>query len=614
MSFLYRSLRFLRSMCAPITAVICFSCLLTFIFILYQPTPGPGIKQRLGWQSWDSISMSSEDLAAASSTSNGSTSQDQGGNSSIELPEGVDWWNVSGIPGLGQDKVDTTSFPLDVWAPLLPHDTGLSEVSVTHCYMDPIIAGDLCAPSTTTEKDAIRGPWVRVDRNLNDESGYMSGFLSIWYRRTRRLDINLIDSIRLLPSQEEPSPLDGWTKVDKSLRTGVYHANPLFLWYHVGKTAGEMTSDDKGQIITEIDVLFGEDVPWWGFEKLEPPTMYRKDDIVEGTYITIRKGVHPVPKAPPLHFSRDGKFKIMQIADLHYSVSVGSCRDMRTGETLDKLCTSPDGPGSDNLTNTLLARMLDAEKPDLVVFTGDQLNGQGSSWDPRSVLAKFAKEVWGRGIPWAAVFGNHDSENGMDREDQMKLMEAMPYSLAQRGPRDLHGVGNYVLKVLSADPLAKPNAMMFFHMPLPEAYSTPDKNPSTQRPLDVGLSGLEPNGNADSSDGFFEKALLNATESIHVNAQAGSETRPKQEVKVVANGHSHITENCRRVKGVWMCFGGGGSYSGYGKVGFDRRFRVYEISEYGEKIRTWKRLEGVEAEPEGHVVDDMVLVGPGATP
>ncbi|KAJ3859665.1 Metallo-dependent phosphatase-like protein [Lentinula novae-zelandiae] len=697
MSLLYRSLRFLRSMCAPITAVICFSCLLTFIFILYQPTPGPGIKQRLGWQSWDSISMSSEDLAAASSTSNGSTSQDQGGNSSIELPEGVDWWNVNGIPGLGQDKVDTTSFPLDVWAPLLPHDTGLSEISVTHCYMDPIIAGDLCAPSTTTEKDAIRGPWVRVDRNLNDESGYMSGFLSIWYRRTRRLDINLIDSIRLLPSQEEPSPLDGWTKVDKSLRTGVYHANPLFLWYHVGKTAGEMTSEDKGQIITEIDVLFGEDVPWWGFEKLEPPTMYKKDDIVEGTYITIRKGVHPVPKAPPLHFSRDGKFKVMQIADLHYSVSVGSCRDMRTGETLDKLCTSPDGPGSDNLTNTLLARMLDAEKPDLVVFTGDQLNGQGSSWDPRSVLAKFAKEVWGRGIPWAAVFGNHDSENGMDREDQMKLMEAMPYSLAQRGPRDLHGVGNYVLKVLSADPsmthlltlyfldsgsyskgffnfwgmftptaydwlrqdqidwflresasinmierpftpdgakdlssinwarqtdqltpqthrLAKPNAMMFFHMPLPEAYSTPDKNPSTQRPLDVGLSGLEPNGNADSSDGFFEKALLNATESIHVNAQAGSETRPKQEVKVVANGHSHITENCRRVKGVWMCFGGGGSYSGYGKVGFDRRFRVYEISEYGENIRTWKRLEGVEAESEGHVVDDMVLVGPGATP
>ncbi|KAJ3759333.1 Metallo-dependent phosphatase-like protein [Lentinula raphanica] len=694
MAFIGRFFRFLRSMCAPITTVICFSCLLTFIFILYQPTPGPGIKQRLGWQSWDSISMSSEDLAAVSSTNTGSTSgQSEGDHATVELPEGVDWWNVTGIPGLGEDKVDTSSLPLDVWAPLLPHDTGLSEISVTHCYMDPVFAGDLCAPSTTTEKDAIRGPWVRVDRNLNDESGYMSGFLSLWYRRTRRLDINLIDSIRLLPTGEEPSPLDGWTKVDKSLRTGVYHANPLFLWYHVGKTASDMTPEDKNNIITEMDVLFGEDVPWWGFEKLEPPTTYRKEGITEGTYITIRKGVHPVPKAPPLHFSRDGKFKIMQIADLHYSVSVGSCQDMREGTKLNELCTSPDGPGSDNLTNTLLGRMLDVEKPDLVVFTGDQLNGQDSSWDPKSVLAKFAKEVWRRGIPWAAVFGNHDSETGMGREEQMKLMESMPYSLAQRGPHDLHGVGNYVLKVRSADPsmthlltlyfldsgsyskgfynfwgmftptaydwirqdqidwflresasinmierpftpdgakdlasinwrrqtdqltpqtrrLAKPNAMMFFHIPLPEAYSTPDKNPRTKRPLDVGLSGLELNGNAEGSDGFFAKALLNATESNHVNAAESS----KQEVKVVANGHCHITENCRRVKGVWMCFGGGGSYSGYGKVGFDRRFRVYEISDYGEKIRTWKRLEGVEAEPEGHVVDDMVLVGTGATP
>lgn len=79
-----------------------------------------------------------------------------------------------------------------------------------------------------------------------------------------------------------------------------------------------------------------------------------------------------------------------------------------------------------------------------------------------------------------------------------------------------------------------------------------------------------------------------------------------------------------------MCFGGGGSvlcvfrfqrlasltgqvlfvcrsYSGYGKVGFDRRFRVYEISDYGEKIRTWKRLDKGEAEPEGEVTHHIVL-------
>lgn len=131
----------------------------------------------------------------------------------------------------------------------------------------------------------------------------------------------------------------------------------------------------------------------------------------------------------------------MQIADLHYSVSRGSCRD-----TLLSPCEA-----SDNLTNTLLGNALDIEKPDMIVFSGDQLNGQGTSWDSKSVLAKFAQAVTDRNISWAAVFGNHDDEDGKSREDQMRLLAALPYSLAEPGPKDVHGVGNYVIKVKSAD-------------------------------------------------------------------------------------------------------------------------------------------------------------------
>jgi metallophosphoesterase superfamily enzyme len=122
-------------------------------------------------------------------------------------------------------------------------------------------------------------------------------------------------------------------------------------------------------------------------------------------------------------------------------VSRGQCRD-----TTITPCNQ-----SDNVTSSLVGRVLDAEKPSLVVFTGDQLNGQGTSWDPKSVLAKFATTVTDRGIPWAAVFGNHDDESGVSKEDQMKLMRALPYSLVEPGPSDVHGVGNYVLKVRSAD-------------------------------------------------------------------------------------------------------------------------------------------------------------------
>jgi DNA repair exonuclease SbcCD nuclease subunit len=148
-----------------------------------------------------------------------------------------------------------------------------------------------------------------------------------------------------------------------------------------------------------------------------------------------------VPKAPPLHFSRDGRFKIMQVADLHFSVGRGQCRDTSLSP-----CTH-----ADNLTLALVGAALDAERPDLVVFTGDQLNGQKTSWDARSVLSKFARAVTERGIPWAAVFGNHDDEDGNGRAEQMRMMQALPYSLVERGPADIHGVGNYVLKVRSAD-------------------------------------------------------------------------------------------------------------------------------------------------------------------
>ncbi|RDX54151.1 Metallo-dependent phosphatase [Lentinus brumalis] len=663
---LFRLARFIRSIFVPTASIVAFSCLLTFIFVLYQPTPGPGSIQKLGWQSWDVVSEGSS-LASggyAESVEAGSTGSESG-----SVPEGVDWWNVTAT-----ETVDTASLPLDVWDPLMQHDTGLSEIHITDCMVDPwfvpSVAADFCFPSSTKEDDATKGKWVRVERNLKEQLSLKS--LNVYYRRTRRHDIPLITELRVLPDKETPSPFShAWKRV-------AYPVSPRgdkrYLWYKAEKTWREMTeAERKNSLVTEIDVLFGSDQPWYGFEKVDQ-AVYDGMRNIEPVWLTYRKGIKPPPRAPPLHFSRDGRFKVMQVADLHYSVSVGSCRD-----TVISPCTA-----SDNLTNTLLGHVLDIEKPDMVVFTGDQLNGQGYTWDGRSVLAKFAKAVTERGIPWAAIFGNHDDEDGMTREAQIKYMQGLPYSLVEEGPKDVHGVGNYVLKVKSADPskthlltlyfldsgsyytgvwdwwgifhpteydylrqnqidwflqesssidaierpfipdgakdlggiwarqngqvvpgerrLAKPNALMFFHIPMQESYSAADVNPATGLPLDVGQHDLEESGAAKKQDGFFHKGLLQALESDH---RAGGRAT---EVKVVANGHCHVTENCRRVKGVWLCFGGGGSYSGYGKIGFDRRFRIYDISDYGETIRTYKRTEHDD------IVDDMILAGRAAPP
>ena len=89
---------------------------------------------------------------------------------------------------------------------------------------------------------------------------------------------------------EEPYPLEGWSKVSTSLRSGVARAQSLYLWYRVGKTAREMSVEEHGKLITELDVLYGDDVPWYGFERMHPPTYLATAKSVN-TWLTYRRGV-----------------------------------------------------------------------------------------------------------------------------------------------------------------------------------------------------------------------------------------------------------------------------------------------------------------------------------
>lgn len=67
-----------------------------------------------------------------------------------------------------------------------------------------------------------------------------------------------------------------------------------------------------------------------------------------------------------------------------------------------------------------------------------------------------------------------------------------------------------------------------------------------------------------------------------------------------------LTSVFRKIADCRICFDGGSSFSGYGKLGFDRRVRIYDISAYGETISTYKRLSS------GDIIDKQVLVGEGA--
>lgn len=74
-----------------------------------------------------------------------------------------------------------------------------------------------------------------------------------------------------------------------------------------------------------------------------------------------------VPQAPTLRFSDEGKYTILQVADLHLSVGPGTCRDLDPER--ERSCKKV---GADQFTLEWLKASIAESKPDLVVFSGDQ--------------------------------------------------------------------------------------------------------------------------------------------------------------------------------------------------------------------------------------------------
>jgi len=77
-----------------------------------------------------------------------------------------------------------------------------------------------------------------------------------------------------------------------------------------------------------------------------------------------------------------------------------------------------------------------------------------------------------------------------------------------------------------------------------ESYETPDTDPRTGLPLDVGTSDLERQGSAKENGGLFTNGLLHAPETPHRGAGG------IPEVKVVGNGHCHGKDACS----IWTAY------------------------------------------------------------
>lgn len=139
--------------------------------------------------------------------------------------------------------------------------------------------------------------------------------------------------------------------------------------------------------------------------------------------------------AQKISFDPDGLLKIVQFTDIHYIYN-----DPKVDTTLLNI-----------------KRILDAENPDLIIFTGDIVTGKPvkEGWD---AITRFAID---RKIPFAVTLGNHDDEQGMTRIEIEKLITSYPYNINVVSSSFVNGVFNNVIPVYGSDNNMKIKSLLY---------------------------------------------------------------------------------------------------------------------------------------------------------
>lgn len=145
-----------------------------------------------------------------------------------------------------------------------------------------------------------------------------------------------------------------------------WESRPGNIWI---KRSGHLKEFDNKNAVTGVDVLFGPDAvdPREGWEiRDQSLSLGSSSDSLEAR-LSIRRGLGKVHERPVPRIQENGKFKIMQLADLHLATGLGVCRDPMPEN--GKKCEA------DTRTLEFVGRLLDEEKPNLVILSGDQVNG-----------------------------------------------------------------------------------------------------------------------------------------------------------------------------------------------------------------------------------------------
>ncbi|HEX3007658.1 MAG TPA: metallophosphoesterase family protein [Bacteroidales bacterium] len=320
-------------------------------------------------------------------------------------------------------------------------------------------------------------------------------------------------------------------------------------------------------------------------------------------FLVVAVALPSFGQKPELKFGKNKKFKIVQFTDTH----------IIAGDT------------SSQWSIKAINAVLDAEKPDLVVFTGDVVIES----DLEKGWAMVTKPVIDRKLPFAVVIGNHDDESYLSRQQIAAIVEPMPYSLLVKNTAGITGVSNYVVPVKSVSG-QKTSAVLYFL----------DSNAYVDNDSKKGYNWIQPdqiawyqkesdkyksanNGKPLPALAFFHIPLPEFNEAYRNEAHPPVGLRLEKEcppaknsglfgamekcgdVMGVFTGHDHDNDYIAYLRGIALAYGRfTGSATTYGSL--KNGGRIIELTEGLRSFKTWIRTRDNEVVCTVKVPEDFV--------
>ncbi|KAI5964087.1 SIA1 [Candida pseudojiufengensis] len=501
-------------------------------------------------------------------------------------------------------QTNLLNYQLNLQDNLLNNDQIISDIEIFKCRK----FSKNCDNEIPSNFRLIR-PSLKYYESKSNSNYYNKDFYKFDYYLG--IEIKRIEDTNTILEDLSLTPKDGYeeVKLDEFI---IYKKNYIL--------DGKKQIPKDLSIIRSIDILFGskeliDSRPNYttlhliDSDKIHPIISFKKvtkDELIKQNELT--KNLKEIKDNNQIITDKD-KFKILQLSDLHFGQDLGRCTIEKNNKNEPPKCKS------DLRTLKFISNILQKEKPDLIIITGDLIDNNRII-DYKSILLKSLQPIIETNIKFLYTFGD---ENLSIESKQLilKFLSTLPNCLnteiyeSNNHHNHIHGLTNlnyqiynenfqnqissitildsqnhfiddsqinYLYRINNNDQKDSTYKLLFFHHPIPQ---------------------FRPEGTFKIIGSYNEKHNLD------------TKTNPKFhddiincKYNVVAVGHEHENDACilsekekdhksNQQQSIWLCYNSvtGDSGKTLIKENYIRKMRLFEIDYSQKRILSWKRKE-----------------------